>query len=194
VLTLIDRIWGGLLWALMGLASIYVGLIMVAIIYMTTSRFFGFTYNQFTFTFIEYGFLYILFLGSPWLVRNRGHVYIEMLTAAVPDRIRVILSRMIAIVAAVTCLIWTWYTWQIFLERWDDGMLFDELRAQLDIRLWVSTLAFPLGFFLMGVEFVRFVFTKEPMHTGLAGIGSDHAELEETKRNIEEELSKGAGA
>ncbi len=194
MLTLIDRIWGGLLWALMGLASIYVGLIMVAIIYMTTSRFFGFTYNQFTFTFIEYGFLYILFLGSPWLVRNRGHVYIEMLTAAVPDRIRVILSRMIAIVAAVTCLIWTWYTWQIFLERWDDGMLFDELRAQLDIRLWVSTLAFPLGFFLMGVEFVRFVFTKEPMHTGLAGIGSDHAELEETKRNIEEELSKGAGA
>ena len=194
MLTLIDRIWGGLLWALMGLASIYVGLIMVAIIYMTTSRFFGFTYNQFTFTFIEYGFLYILFLGSPWLVRNRGHVYIEMLTAAVPDRIRVILSRMIAIVAAVTCLIWTWYTWQIFLERWDDGMLFAELRAQLDIRLCVSTLAFPLGFFLMGVEFVRFVFTKEPMHTGLAGIGSDHAELEETKRNIEEELSKGAGA
>ncbi|MDP6927927.1 MAG: TRAP transporter small permease [Rhodospirillales bacterium] len=193
MLSQIDRIWGGLLWALMGLAAIYTGLIMVAIIYMTTSRFLGFTYNDFTITFIEYGFLYILFLGSPWLIRTRGHVYIEMLTAAVPDGFRIVLSRLIAIVAAAICLIWTWYTWQIFMEQLDDTMGFDELRGQLDIRLWVSTIAFPLGFFLMGLEFLRFVFTKEPMHTGLAGIASDHAELEETKRSLAKELPKEAG-
>lgn len=193
MLSQIDKLWGKLLWALMGLASLYVGLIMVAIIYMTTSRFFGWSYNTLTITFIEYGFLYILFLGSPWLVRNRGHVYIEMLTAAVPDPVRVVLSRAIALVAAVTCLLWTWYTWQIFLERWEDSMMFDELRGQQDIRLWVSTVAFPLGFLLMGIEFLRFIFTKDPMHSGMAGIGSDHVELEETKRSIEENIAKEAG-
>ena len=180
----IDRAWEGLLWLLMAIASVYVGLIMVAIIYITTFRFFGVSYNLYTTTFIEYGFVYVMFLGSPWMVGNRGHVFIEMLTAAVPPRVRDILSRLIAFAAAAVCLIWAWYTWIIFLERFEDTMLFDERRAQLDIRLWVSTVAFPFGFLLMGIEFARFIFTAETMHIGLAGIASERVELEETKRSL----------
>jgi hypothetical protein len=37
----------------------------------------------------------------------------------------------------------------------------------------------------MAIEFIRFIFTSEPMHTGLAGIASDRIELEETKRDLE---------
>jgi TRAP-type C4-dicarboxylate transport system permease small subunit len=184
MLLAIDRAWGQVLWCLMALAALYVGLIMVAIIYMTTFRTMGWAYEPKTFIFIEYGFLYILFLGSPWLIRTRGHVYIEMLTAAVPGILRVYLSRTIALVGAIVCLVWVWYTGQLFLEHFDDTMMFDELRAQHNIRLWVSTLAFPVGFLLMAVEFVRFIFTKEPMHTGLAGVASDRVELEETQRSL----------
>jgi TRAP-type C4-dicarboxylate transport system permease small subunit len=184
ILKKIDRAWAGLLWLLMAIASVYIGLIMVAIIYITTFRFFGAAYNVYTTSFIEYGFVYIMFLGSPWMVRNRGHVFIEMLTAAGSPRVRDILSRLIAFAAAAVCLIWAWYTWIIFLERFEDTMLFDELRAQLDIRLWVSTIAFPFGFLLMGIEFARFIFTAETMHIGLAGVASERVELEETKRSL----------
>ena len=177
--------WERLLWLMMATASVYVGLIMIAIIYITTFRFFGATYNLYTTTFIEYGFVYVMFLGSPWMVRNCGHVFIEMLTAAVSQRIRDYLSRLICLVVAIVCLIWAWYTWQLFAERWDDSMAFDELRAQLDIRLWVTTIAFPFGFLMMGVEFLRFVFVRETMHMGLAGVASDRVELEETKRSLE---------
>ena len=83
VLRAVDRTWAGLLWVMMALAALYVGFIMLAIVYVTIFRSAGWDYNQFVFTLIEYGFLYILFLGSPWLVRTRGHVYIELLTAAV---------------------------------------------------------------------------------------------------------------
>jgi len=185
ILKKIDRYWERLLWLMMAVASVYVGLIMIAIIYITTFRFFGVTYNLYTTTFIEYGFVYVMFLGSPWLVRNRGHVFIEMLTAAVSPRIRDYLSRFICLLATIVCFIWAWYTWQLFAERWDNIMAFDELRAQLDIRLWVSTVAFPFGFFMMGVEFLRFVFVPETMHMGLAGVASDRVELEETKRSLE---------
>jgi TRAP-type C4-dicarboxylate transport system permease small subunit len=184
IIKIIDRFWGGFLWLLMAFASIYIGLILVAIIYITSFRFFGFSYNTFTTTFIEYGFVYIMFLGSPWLVRTRGHVYIEMLTAAVSPKVRDILSRIIVTAATIVCFIWAWYTWRLFIERTGDVMAFDELRAQLDIRLWVSTLAFPIGFFMMGVEFARFIFASETMHTGLAGVANDRIELEETKRNL----------
>lgn len=180
----IDEAWAGLLWLGMAIASVYIGLIMVSIIYITTFRFFGAAYNVYTTSFIEYGFVYIMFLGSPWMVRNRAHVFIEMLTAAVPPRIRDYISRAIALAAAAVCLLWAWYTGIIFLEQFEDAMRFDELRAQLDIRLWVSTIAFPVGFLAMGIEFARFIFTAETMHVGLAGVANERAELEETKRTL----------
>ncbi|MBT3550635.1 MAG: TRAP transporter small permease [Rhodospirillaceae bacterium] len=184
ILKKIDEAWAGLLWLGMAIASVYIGLIMVSIIYITTFRFFGAPYNVYTTSFIEYGFVYLMFLGSPWMVRNRAHVFIEMLTAAVSPRIRDILSRFIALAAAAVCLLWAWYTWVIFLEQFDDTMRFDELRAQLDIRLWVSTIAFPIGFAAMGIEFARFIFTAETMHVGLAGVANERVELEETKRDL----------
>ena len=67
---------------------------------------------------------------------------------------------------------------QLLLEQYDDPMSYDELRAQFDIRSWVGTAAFPFGFLLMGIEFARFMFTRQPMHTGVAGIASERAELE----------------
>jgi len=186
MLLIIDRIWEKFLWGLMALAALYIGLIMCAIIYMTAFRAFGWAYEPLTFVVIEYGFLYILFLGSPWLIRTRGHVYIEMLTAAVPDIVRVYLSRLIAFAGMAVCLIWAWYTGLIFLEHYEDSMAFDELRAQFSLRLWISTICFPFGFLLMAIEFARFMFTTEPMHTGLAGVASDRIELEDTKRDLAE--------
>ena len=65
MLLVVDRVWEKFLWCLMALASLYVGLIMVAIIYMTTCRALGWAYHGMTFIFIEYGFLYIMFPGRP---------------------------------------------------------------------------------------------------------------------------------
>ncbi len=182
----IDVFWGKVLAVFMGVAAVYVALIMIAIVYASAFRFFGLAYNQYTFPFIEYGFIFILFLGSPWLVRNRGHVYIEILTAALSERHRRSLSRFICFVSGLVCLLWAWYTWLLFVERFEDTMAFDELRAQFDIPLWVSTIPFPIGFFMMAVEFFRFTVLSEPMHTGLAGVASDRIELEDTQRDLRE--------
>lgn len=182
----IDKAWGGLLWLMMAAAAAYIGYIMLAIVYVTVFRAVGWPYTPFSIMAIEYGFVYILFLGSPWLVRTRGHVYIELLTAALPERPRIYVSRAIALLCAVICLIWAWYTWTLFVERWTDPFAFDALRAQHDIPQWIGTIPFPIGFLLMAIEFLRFVVVKEPMHIGIAGVASDRVELEEQKRVIEE--------
>lgn len=184
-LAMLDRWWGHLLWVLMALAAIYVGLIMVAIIYQTVFRTLGWDYSPLAFVFIEYGFVYALFLGSPWLVRERGHIYIEILTALLKPRARSVLSRFIALFCASTCFLWTWYSGHLVMEQWDDPMAYDELRAQFDLRLWVGTIVFPFGFALIGIEFLRFVFTAEPMHLGLAGVASERAELDAQKADLE---------
>ena len=89
---LLDRLDAGyslIVRAMFYAASLYVGLMMVAIVYYTSLRSMGWDYNDYSFTFIEYGFIYVLMLGCPWMVRQRAHVYIELVTAAIPDRARV---------------------------------------------------------------------------------------------------------
>ena len=184
LLRAVDRAWAGLLWLMMAFAAGYIGFILIAIVYMTVFRTAGWEYNQFVFTLIEYGFIYILFLGSPWLVRTRGHVYIELLTAAVPERSRRALSRGIAALCVLICLVWLWYTFGIFVEHFEDRLAFDELRAERGMRLWTTTIAYPVGFACMAIEFLRYVFGAETMHSGQAGIANERAELEATRRHL----------
>ena len=174
----IDRAWARLLWLLMAAAATYIGAILVLIIYITVCRTAGWSYESLAFVAIEYGFVYTLFLGSPWLIRHRGHVYIEMLTAALSARRREVLSRLIAALAAAICLIWAWYSGKLAYLDFTD-VIYDELRGQYDIKRWIITVSFPVGFFLMGIEFLRFVFTRAPMHGGMAGIASERAEIEQ---------------
>ena len=89
-------------------------------------------------------------------------------------------------ICAAICLVWAWYTWGIFAEHAVDPIAFDELRAERGMRLWTITIAYPIGFLFMAIEFVRFVFGRETMHSGEAGVGNERAELEETKRSLTE--------
>lgn len=168
MLRIFDRYYTFLLRGMLGLAALYLAAIMVAIVYFTSFRGLGIPYSGLSFIFIEYGFVYMMMLGAPWLVRTRGHVYIEILTAAVPDRVRVPLSRVVALVCLVICAVLAWYTGEV---AWSDYVNFEEdVRGSVDIPRWIATSAMPLGFGLMAVEFLRFVAGEAVMHSGEAGV------------------------
>jgi len=165
----VGRWYARLLRAMLWLAAIYIGLMMVGIIYFTSMRSLGIPYSDYTFTFIEFGFIYALMLGAPQLVRDRGHVYIELVSAAVPDRVRVVMSRTVALLCFAICALLAWYTGvQTHAEM--VGGVFDELRADQGIPRWIVIVAMPIGFGLMAIEFLRYVFAREPFHTGQAGV------------------------
>lgn len=165
----IGRWYARLLTAMLWLAAIYVGLMMVAIVYFTSMRSLGIPYSSYTFTFIEFGFIYALMLGAPRLVRDRGHVYIELITAAVPAKVRIAMSRGVALLCFAICGVLAWYTGvQAYTEM--VGGVFDELRADQGIPRWTVIIAMPVGFGLMAIEFMRYVFADEPFHTGRPGV------------------------
>jgi len=172
MLRTLGRSYEGLLWLMMAAASVYVALMMLAIVYFAGFRALGWSYNPYTFPFIEYGFVYVLMLGGPWLVRTRGHIHIELLTAAVPDRVRAVLSRSVAALSALTCLTLAWYTGVLTVEDFT-GNRYDELRAQLDLKRWIVMVSMPIGFGLMGIEFLRYVFGRQLLHTGKAGLAGE---------------------
>lgn len=172
MLKIAGRLYEGMLRAMMAAASLYVALMMLGIVYYTAFRALGWRYDPYTFPFIEYGFIYVLMLGGPWLVRTRGHIHIELLTAAVPERMRKVLSRTVAVLCVLTCLALAWYTGVLTVSDFTNNV-YDELRAQLDIKRWIVTVSMPIGFGLMGIEFLRYVFGRELLHTGKAGLAGE---------------------
>jgi TRAP-type C4-dicarboxylate transport system permease small subunit len=119
------------------------------------------------FTSAEYGILYMTMLGAPWLVREKGHVHIELVTAALPPTLRRFVSRLVAALCVLVCIILAWYGLQLFLTNIERNNY--DVRAYYYPR-WLLTVTFPIAFSVMAIEFSRFVFGSELMHSGEAGI------------------------
>lgn len=141
--------------------------LMMAIVVSVSLRNLGMQPWAWLFTSTEYGLLYLTMLGAPWLVRERGHVHIELLTAALPRMARRTLSRLIAAGCVAVCALLAWKGAELVATN--------IARNDMDVRAyyfprWILTLAFPVSFGLMAVEFARFVFGAEVLHSGKAGI------------------------
>ena len=141
--------------------------LMISVVLSVVMRNIGIQPWAWLFTSAEYGILYMTMLGAPWLVRERGHVHIELVTAALRPRVRRIVSRVVAAACVAVSLILAWYGLELFLTNVE--------RKDYDVRAyfyprWLLTITFPIAFSFMAIEFARFVFGSELMHSGEAGI------------------------
>ena len=141
--------------------------LMISTIASVTMRNLGLQPAAWLFTSAEYGILYMTMLGAPWLVREKGHVHIELVTSALPEGPRRIVSRIVALACVLVCVILAWKGVELFLKNIARGDF--DTRAYYYPR-WLLTVTFPLSFGIMAIEFARFVFGDDLMHTGEAGI------------------------
>lgn len=141
--------------------------LMVSVVLSVSIRNLGLQPPAWLFTSSEYAMLYITMLGAPWLVREKGHVHIELLTAALPSAILPWFSRAVALACVAICVLLAWKGFDLVVQNIE--------RRDLDVRAyffpkWILTIAFPISFGAMAIEFARFVVGKELLHTGTAGI------------------------
>lgn len=163
----LDRVIGALVGTLGMVAGVLLVWLMAAIVVSVAMRNLGLQPFAWLFLSTEYALLYITMLGAPWLVRRRGHVHIELVTAALPPRARAIVSRGVALLCAMVCAVLAWKGAELVqtnIARND----FD-VRAYFTPKWWL-TIAFPTSFALMAIEFGRFVVGRELLHTGEAGV------------------------
>ena len=138
------------------------GVLMVAMMAMIVAdvvlRNLGYQSSAHFFTFTEYFLLLIPLLGAPWLVREKGHIYIELLVGALPPRPRQALMWVIVIVSLAVCAVLAWYggaiTVQNFVQNEKDVRSFDMPR-------WMLMLSMPLAFGMMALEFLRLLLRRE---------------------------------
>ena len=164
---MISKAYSTLLYALATIAGLTLVWLMITVIVSVLMRNAGLQPFAWLFTSGEYGLLYMTMLGAPWLVREKGHVHIELVTSALPDWLRRIVSRVVAAGCVAVCLILTWKGLDLLLTNVERGDF--DTRAYYFPR-WMLTIAFPISFGMMAIEFSRFVFGSELMHSGEAGI------------------------
>jgi TRAP-type C4-dicarboxylate transport system permease small subunit len=113
----------------------------LAIVADVVLRNLGFQPPGHTFTLTEYSLLYVTMLAAPWLVREKGHVHIELLTAAVSPRTRFWLTRVVYVLCVVTCVVIFYFALEVTIDQWRRGVI--DVRS-FDMPRWLLTASMPL--------------------------------------------------
>lgn len=149
-----DAVLYGMAW----MAGFLIVAMMLTITLDVALRNLGFQSSAHFFTFTEYALLVVPCMGAPWLVRERGHIYVELLLMHLGPDGRRRLTFAITAACVGICLVLAWYgfkvTWQDFVHAERDVRSFDMPR-------WLVVGWIPIAFFMMAIEFARFLWRGE---------------------------------
>src|SRR5256885_12515585 len=152
----------GMAWA----AGFLMAAMMVVIFVDVVLRNLGYQSSAHFFTFTEYALLAVPCLGEPWLVREKGHIYVEIVFMYLGARQRVALRYLIGALCVIVCAVLAWYGSLVTIG---DFMQNEKDVRSLDMPRWMVVGFIPLSFAMMGIEFLRFVARREDFLGSLGG-------------------------
>jgi TRAP-type C4-dicarboxylate transport system permease small subunit len=147
------------------LAGLLIAAMMVVITVDVVVRNLGYQSSAHFFTFTEYALLIVPCLGAPWLVREKGHVYVEILFTYLNAGQRALLRYAIGVLCIAVCLVLAWYGADVTLR---DYLGNEKDVRSLDMPRWMVVGFVPLSFFMMAIEFLRFLVRRENFLGALA--------------------------
>jgi len=147
---MLDRIVTGL--ALLG------GVLLCALALLICANVFGrFTglYNiGITTDAIEYLIYFITFFAAPWVLREGGHITVDLLIQSLPRRAANRLLRAAYFAGAAICALCTYYGGRAVWESFDRGT---RIYRSLIFEEWPVLLPLPIVFFLLLLIFLRWI-------------------------------------
>ena len=154
----VSKSYDAVILGMAALAAILMAAMMVVICLDVVLRNLGYQSSAHFFTFTEYALLMVPCLGAPWLVREKGHIYVEILMMAMPPGARKLLTWLIGIACVAVCATVAWYGFNVTLN--------DYLQSEKDVRpmdmpRWMVVGFIPLAFGMMALEFLRFMVRGE---------------------------------
>ena len=151
-------------------AAFLMAAMMVVIFVDVVLRNLGYQSSAHFFSFTEYALLIVPCLGAPWLVREKGHIYVEILLMQLSPPKRRVLTAAIGLVCVGVCAVLAWYGYQVTVK---DYLLASKDVRSFDMPRWLVVVWIPLSFTMMGIEFARFLWRRENFLAPLAEIAGD---------------------
>ena len=110
---------------------------------------------------VEYSLLWFTMLAAPYLVRVKGHVFIDAITQILPPGPRRVIASFAYLVCIVSSLTFFWYSFELLIEAFASGQV--DTRGE-DMPLWILLLPIPPCFLLVAVEFGRYLIGIDTMY------------------------------
>lgn len=88
-------------------------------------------------------------LGSAWVLKERGHVTVDLVTENIPTGPRRVLLMMADAVVFVFSALMFWKGWELFIESWEGNWVTESM---VETPLWIPYFAIPAGFGLLGLQ------------------------------------------
>jgi C4-dicarboxylate transporter DctQ subunit len=160
------KAYDAVLYGMAYAAGLLMAAMMVVITLDVVLRNLGYQSSAHFFTFTEYALLAVPCLGAPWLVREKGHIYVEILLMALSPRWRAAVTFLIGIACVAVCGIMAWYGFAVTIG---DFLQNEKDVRSLDMPRWIVVGFIPLSFTMMAIEFVRFLIRGENFLGTLGG-------------------------
>ena len=121
-----SRAYTWLVNAMAWLAGFLMAGMMLSICVDVIVRNLGFQSSAHLFTFTEYALLMVPCLGAPWLVREKGHVYVEIFLMSVGERFRRVMTFAVGLGCVLVCGLIAWYGFDVTWTNY--------VRSDVDVR------------------------------------------------------------
>lgn len=105
--------------------------------------------------FVIYALVAATFLGSPYVLLEKGHVNIDILQKVSGPRVRLALEIASSVVGLTFCMLFAWSGWHHFYEAWANNWTTDTVWAP---PLWIPLLPIPAGVGLLCLQYVAEIF------------------------------------
>lgn len=100
----------------------------------------------------EYSLLFILFLGTTWVLKREEHVKMEFVINRLSPGAQSILNSITSTVAALICLLIAWFGVKVTVECFHSGYYFPKV---LTIPAYFILFIIPIGSLLLFIQFLR---------------------------------------
>ena len=145
---------GRLSWLMATMARLLIGALVLLVVSDVAVRNLGLRPLAWAVNTSEFFLLYITFMSMPWLVRKKGHVFVEFLRIALPRQAKIMLARVVYFGCIVLCLYLAWVAGNSLVLSVQRGTY--EMRT-FDIPKWVVFLPMVLAFTVSAVEWLRYL-------------------------------------
>ncbi len=100
----------------------------------------------------EIGLLYICFLGAAWVLKENGHVRMDIVVIRLKPRGQMTLDIMSSIIGVIVSLVLIWYGIRVSWDAFQRG-IYDWATIETPIAVILAII--PAGSFLLLIEFLR---------------------------------------
>lgn len=161
---LAGRVVDGLITAFCIAAVVIVAGLAVCVGLEVGMRYFLGTPTRWVVEFSEYALLWLAFLSGAWILREEGHVRVELLTELLSPRWQRWMHSATSLLGAAVCAVYCWVSTSYVAEIRASGEI---LFKSMPIEKWLVMAVMPPGLALLAIQFVRRAF-RPPPAAGLA--------------------------